>query len=100
MHVFHTAGVPPSSGRIIFPTIGWTRNRSVALTNSVTPNSFGTDRLRGGGDERNDTCGETGRREMRRSGVGARLRPDSEASSSGRSRGPARVALILGVTVF
>jgi hypothetical protein len=46
MHVFQTAGVPPNNGRIIFPTIGWTRNKRVALTNSVTPNSFGTDRLR------------------------------------------------------
>ena len=36
MQVFHTAGVPPSSGRIILPTIGWTRNSSVAPTNSVT----------------------------------------------------------------
>ena len=36
MQVFHTAGVPPSSGRIILPIIGWTRNSSEALTNSVS----------------------------------------------------------------
>jgi hypothetical protein len=48
MQVFHTAGVPPRSGRIIFPTMGWTRNSRVALTNIVRPNSFGTRRLRGG----------------------------------------------------
>src|SRR4029077_12949721 len=35
MHVFHTAGVPPSCGRIILPIIGCTRKRSVALTKSV-----------------------------------------------------------------
>src|SRR6185312_6443001 len=42
MQAFHTAGLPPSSGRIIFPTIGWTMNSSDALTNSVTANSSGT----------------------------------------------------------
>src|SRR6185312_5076809 len=42
MQAFHTAGLPPSSGRIIFPTIGWTMNNSDALTNSVTANSSGT----------------------------------------------------------
>src|SRR5262249_54347119 len=41
MQVFHTAGVPPSSGRIIFPTIGWSKNRSAALKNSVRENSTG-----------------------------------------------------------
>jgi hypothetical protein len=35
MHVFHTAGVPPSSGRIILPTIGCTTNSRAAPTNSV-----------------------------------------------------------------
>ena len=35
MHVFHTAGVPPSSGRIICAIIGWTTNSSEALTKSV-----------------------------------------------------------------
>jgi hypothetical protein len=35
MQVFHTAGVPPRWGRIIFPTIGCTSNKRVALTNSV-----------------------------------------------------------------
>src|SRR5215470_5381861 len=36
MHVLHTAGVPPSSGRIILPTIGCIANNSVAPTKSVT----------------------------------------------------------------
>ena len=36
MHVLHTAGVPPRSGRIILPTIGCTTNSSVAPTNMVT----------------------------------------------------------------
>ena len=35
MQVFHTAGVPPRRGRIIFPIMGCTRNNSVALLNSV-----------------------------------------------------------------
>ena len=59
MHVFQTAGVPPSSGRIILPTIGWTRNKRVALTNSVRPKSIGTDRLRDRVDVRNDTGATT-----------------------------------------
>src|SRR3982751_1509825 len=72
MQVFHTAGVPPNSGRIILPTIGWTRNSRVALTNSVTPNSFGTDGLRGReADARNDTWGSRGRRERPARGAGA-----------------------------
>jgi len=33
--VFQTAGVPPRCGRVILPTMGWTRNSSVALTKSV-----------------------------------------------------------------
>src|SRR5438874_10205314 len=41
MQVFHTAGVPPSLGRIILAIIGWTRNKSVALTNSVTAKRTG-----------------------------------------------------------
>lgn len=36
MHVLHTAGVPPSSGRIILPTIGCITNRSVAPERSVS----------------------------------------------------------------
>src|SRR5437870_5313031 len=36
MQVFHTAGVPPSSGSTILAIIGWTKNRSVELRNSVT----------------------------------------------------------------
>lgn len=33
--VFHTCGVPPSIGRIIFENIGWTENNSAALSSSV-----------------------------------------------------------------
>jgi hypothetical protein len=36
MHVFQTAGDPPSRGRTILPIIGWTRNRRLALKKSVT----------------------------------------------------------------
>ena len=36
MQVLHTAGVPPSSGRIILPTIGCMTNSRVAPTNSVS----------------------------------------------------------------
>lgn len=35
MHVFQTPGVPPSRGRIILPIIGWTKNKSAALTKRV-----------------------------------------------------------------
>ena len=39
MHVFHTAGVPPSSGSSIFAIIGWIEKRSAELTKIVTPNN-------------------------------------------------------------
>jgi len=39
MHVFHTAGVPPSSGNSIFATIGCTEKSNAALTNNVIPNN-------------------------------------------------------------
>src|SRR5947209_8228857 len=39
MQVFHTAGVPPSIGNSSLPIIGWTRNSSVALTNSGKANN-------------------------------------------------------------
>ncbi len=39
MHVFHTAGVPPSRGNSILATIGWTEKSSAALTNNVIPNN-------------------------------------------------------------
>src|SRR5262245_57746693 len=42
MQLFHTAGVPPRSGRIILPINGCTRNRSVALRKSVTANNNDT----------------------------------------------------------
>jgi hypothetical protein len=35
MHVFHTAGEPPSLGNTILVTIGCTRNRRPALKNRV-----------------------------------------------------------------
>ena len=39
MQVFHTAGVPPKSGVIILPAIGWTKNSKSALTKSVSANA-------------------------------------------------------------
>jgi hypothetical protein len=36
MQVLQTAGVPPSRGRIILPTIGCMANRSVAPANNVS----------------------------------------------------------------
>ena len=66
MQAFHTAGLPPSSGRIIFPTIGWTMNNSDALTNSVTANSSGTGNSgcesRDENSDRRCTFGRFGRR--------------------------------------
>jgi hypothetical protein len=38
MHMFHTAGVPPSRGNSIFATIGCTEKSNAALVKSVTPN--------------------------------------------------------------
>jgi hypothetical protein len=38
MQVFHTAGVPPRSGKTIFATIGCTEKSNAALTNNVSPN--------------------------------------------------------------
>jgi hypothetical protein len=35
MQAFHTAGDPPSSGRSILPTRGWTQKRRLALRKSV-----------------------------------------------------------------
>src|SRR5437764_9970964 len=35
MQVFHTPGVPPTSGSNSFPTSGWTRNSRAAPTNRV-----------------------------------------------------------------
>jgi hypothetical protein len=35
MQVFHTAGVPPRSGKSIFANIGCTQNSSDALANNV-----------------------------------------------------------------
>jgi hypothetical protein len=35
MQVLHTEGVPPRSGRIIFPAIGWTAKSSAAPTKRV-----------------------------------------------------------------
>jgi hypothetical protein len=40
MHVFHTAGVPPSRGNSIFATIGCTEKSNAALTNNVIPNNI------------------------------------------------------------
>jgi hypothetical protein len=47
MQAFHTAGLPPSNGSTIFPTIGWTMNNSEALTKRVAANKKGTAKLQG-----------------------------------------------------
>jgi hypothetical protein len=39
MHVFHTAGVPPMTGKSIFAIIGSTANNSDALTKIVIAKS-------------------------------------------------------------
>src|SRR5438552_18213461 len=59
MQAFQTAGLPPSSGSTILPTIGWTMNSSDALTNSVTANSSGTGQLPGAGATGRDGAGPT-----------------------------------------
>ncbi len=38
MHVFQTAGVPPSCGKIIFAIMGCTEKSSAELTKIVSPN--------------------------------------------------------------
>ena len=38
MHVFQTAGTPPSNGKTIFPIMGWTPNDNAALRKSVAEN--------------------------------------------------------------
>jgi hypothetical protein len=38
MHVFQTAGVPPSNGNNIFAIIGWIEKSRAELTKIVTPN--------------------------------------------------------------
>jgi hypothetical protein len=38
MQVFQTAGTPPSSGKTIFPIMGWTPNDKAALRKSVAEN--------------------------------------------------------------
>ena len=43
MHVFHTAGVPPNRGGIIFAIIGSIRNNRPALVKSVMENITGRD---------------------------------------------------------
>src|SRR5262245_59760265 len=93
MHVFQTAGVPPRSGRTIFPTIGWTRNSRVALTKSVRPKRVGTARLRAAGQAvaRNDTPVSRTGEEMR----GRRSAAEGVPYSSG---GAAR--LFVRVPVF
>src|SRR5688500_1278771 len=42
MHVFQTAGVPPSIGSTIFENIGCTANNNAAFTNNVIENSTTT----------------------------------------------------------
>ncbi len=47
MHVPQTAGEPPTSGRVILATIGWTLKSRAALKNNVEAKSKSTDHLRG-----------------------------------------------------
>jgi len=42
MHVFQTAGTPPSNGKTIFPIIGWIPNDNAALRKSVAENKNAT----------------------------------------------------------
>ena len=46
MQVFHTAGDPPSSGRIILATIGSTMNTSAALVKIALAKMAGAKRTR------------------------------------------------------
>src|SRR5258707_975612 len=48
MQVPQTAGEPPTSGRVILATIGWTLKSRAALKNKVEAKSRSTDDLRGG----------------------------------------------------
>src|SRR4051812_9417268 len=48
MQVFQTDGDPPSRGRAIFATIGWTANSRAAPTSSVSANNNGKDSLLAG----------------------------------------------------
>ncbi|HUS09219.1 MAG TPA: hypothetical protein VMZ30_02045 [Pyrinomonadaceae bacterium] len=43
MQVFHTAGVPPRTGKSIFATIGCTEKSKAALTNNAMPNNSVSD---------------------------------------------------------
>jgi hypothetical protein len=54
MLVFQTAGEPPSRGRTIFVNIGWTENRSAALSSRVVMKirSMGAIRMRVGIEKR------------------------------------------------
>jgi hypothetical protein len=47
MHVFHTAGVPPSRGKSIFATSGCTQNRSAALRNNAAAKRRGIREVNG-----------------------------------------------------
>jgi hypothetical protein len=47
MQAFHTAGLPPKSGKTILPTMGWIMNNNEALTKSVAANNRGTGALQG-----------------------------------------------------
>jgi hypothetical protein len=42
MHVFQTAGTPPSNGSTIFPIMGWIPNDNAALKKSVVENKSAT----------------------------------------------------------
>jgi hypothetical protein len=46
MHVFQTAGEPPSNGNNILPNIGCSTNMSAALANKVNANNKISEKLR------------------------------------------------------
>src|SRR6516164_7333525 len=83
MQVFHTAGVPPSSGRVILPTMGSTRNSRVALQNSVSANTISI-------GMRMDSRLQAGRWVLRGVAPGAlcRGRPAAAGGGAGGGGGP------------
>src|SRR5688572_5225662 len=87
MHVFQTAGVPPSNGRTIFEKIGWMANSRAAFRKIAAVNTAATSRDRGlatrdsaGVDTRHrkDVNRERAERRDASGTLGARERPASK----------------------
>src|SRR5579871_1691357 len=87
MQVFQTCGVPPSLGRIILPTSGWTRNRMNALTKSVTAYRY---RTKGAppraGPARRKTEGVNQSQIGRRTGSGGKTDPRTGVVATARRK--------------